>query len=457
MKFYQITDLHFYPARVMKAHGEQWEYRTTYDQKCIAESEAILDKTIELLLSDKETDIIFITGDNVCDGERIGHLELRKKLHRLTDAGKRLFLITGTHDLHPCPLGYSAEKGEHRVAGCTKKELIEIYGEFGYNNAISVHKSTFSYVAKLDEHTRLLALNDDGIGFEDGFHGYFDNQLNWIIEQLKAGKESGDRMLVITHHPLLAPSPFYEFYCKDQMLGDCDRIRELFADYGVQFVFTGHTHMQNINYFDTPRGNRIYDINTASLIGYPSPIRYFELTDAELTVKTLHIDKPDYDLKSMTYMDYSRHHFDYMLKDIVYSAANDFEHFVKVAEGFSLHEEQSRKLKPFILALGKILDKLTFKSAGNLLMCKSKIAPRMYNVRLADFVITLIGNVYGGDEPYVPGTAEYDSFMALYEKIAPVLHKALGSDEIDYVIKGILYDDGFPDNDAVLPVIPYND
>lgn len=455
MKFYQITDLHFYPARVMKAQGEQWEYRSAYDQKCIAESEAILDSAIDFMLADSKIDIVLITGDNVCDGERIGHFELRKKLRRLTDAGKRVFLITGTHDLHPCPLGYSAEKGEHRVPGCTKKELIEIYGEFGYNDAIAVHDSTFSYVAKLDARTRLLALNDDGVGFEDGFHGYYDDQLNWIKEQLEEDRKAGDRMLVITHHPLLAPSPFYEFYCKDQMLGDCDCIRELFADYGVQFVFTGHTHMQNINYFDTPKGNRIYDINTASLIGYPSPIRRFNLTDTELKVKTLHIKRLNYDLKGMSYMEYSRQHFDYMLKDIVHSAANDFEHFVKVAEGFSLHEEQSRKLKPFILALGKILDKLTFKTAGNLLMCKSKIAPRMYNVRLADFVIDLIANIYGGDEPYAPGSAEYDSFMALYEKLAPILHKALGSDKIDDVMKGVLYDKGFPDNDAVLPIIPY--
>ena len=44
-----------------------------YDQKCIAESEAILDATIQMLLDDKEINIVLITGDNVCDGERVGH------------------------------------------------------------------------------------------------------------------------------------------------------------------------------------------------------------------------------------------------------------------------------------------------------------------------------------------------------------------------------------------------
>ena len=46
MKFYQITDLHYYPAKLLKAQGKEWINRAMYDQKCIAESEAILDATI---------------------------------------------------------------------------------------------------------------------------------------------------------------------------------------------------------------------------------------------------------------------------------------------------------------------------------------------------------------------------------------------------------------------------
>ena len=72
--------------------------------------------------------------------------------------------------------------------------------------------------------------------------------------------------------------------------------------------------------------------------------------------------------------------------------------------------------------------------------------------KLADFIITLVTNMYGGDEPFAPGTAEYDSFMAIYSRIAPLVHKVLGSDEIDAVIRGVLYDSGYPDSDAVLPI-----
>ncbi|MCI5735120.1 MAG: metallophosphoesterase [Eubacterium sp.] len=452
MKFYQITDLHYYPARLLKAEGKEWVNRAMYDQKCIAESEAILDAAIQMLLDDKEVDIILITGDNVCDGERVGHISLAEKLHKLTNAGKKVYIITGTHDLHPEPKGYSKEKGEYVVDGCTREELEEIYGDFGFNDAIAKHPETFSYVSQLDDNTRLLALNDDGIGWEDGFHGYFEEQLNWIKEQIADCRKAGQKMIAITHHPLLAPSPIYEFYCKNQMLGDNEKIANLFADNDIHFVFTGHTHMQNINYFDTPKGNRVYDINTASLIGYPSPIRKMELDDNKLTVKTLHPQNVKYDFGSKSYMTYSRDHFDFMLKDIIDSAANDIDRFVEVAECFSLHREQAEKIKVPIHILGKLLDTLTFKKAGTVLMCKSKIAPRMYNVRLADFIITLVRNIYAGDEPYAPGSAEYDSFMAIYDRLSPIIHKIFKGDEIDDVIKGILYDDGFPDSDAVLEV-----
>ena len=81
----------------------------------------------------------------------------------------------------------------------------------------------------------------------------------------------------------------------------------------------------------------------------------------------------------------------------------------------------------------------------------------MYNVRLADFIITLVRNIYAGDEPYAPGTAEYDSFMAIYSRLSPIFHKIFKGDEIDNVIKGILYDSGFPDSDAVLEVPEFID
>ena len=47
----------------------------------------------------------------------------------------------------------------------------------------------------------------------------------------------------------------------------------------MQFIFTGHTHMQNIAVKTTEKGNTIYDINTSALIGYASAIRTVAVYD----------------------------------------------------------------------------------------------------------------------------------------------------------------------------------
>lgn len=93
MKFYQITDMHFYPAREMKACGREWEQRAAYDQKCLAQSEAIVDAAIDFFLADKETDIILISGDNVSDGERVGHYALQKNFAVSQPPAKEFFSL----------------------------------------------------------------------------------------------------------------------------------------------------------------------------------------------------------------------------------------------------------------------------------------------------------------------------------------------------------------------------
>lgn len=454
--FYQITDLHYYAADVLQPQGDAWEYRAKYDQKCVAESGAILDAAIDKLLADTATEVVLISGDLVSDGEKEGHYALPAKLRRLTDGGKRVFVLTATHDVAPYPpypKTYFADRGEVRSEGLTKPELLELYWEFGPKEALSVHRESFSYVTKLSEDIRLFVLNDDGVGWERGFHGYLESELQWLQEQLEEGKRSGDMLLAMGHHPLLKPSPVYS--PADEILGDNEKIAALLADAGVCFMFTGHTHMQNISYFDSPRGNRIFDINTASLIGYPSPIRKMTLTDEALTVETQHIDTLDWNLGGKSYLEYSKDHFEFMLRDIFDAAAHDIRHFCEISQGFSLSKEKAWKLRVPIAAAGKLMDTLTFQKAGRLLLCGKKIPPEMQNRRLCDFVIDVVRNIYAGDEPYAPDTPEYKAFMALADRLMPILRRALKTPDPKAFLEGILYNSGYPDNDAVLPVPKY--
>lgn len=152
---------------------------------------------------------------------------------------------------------------------------------------------------------------------------------------------------------------------------------------------------------------------------------------------------------------YLKDHFDYMLRDIFDAAANDIDRFCELGESFSLKKEQAEKLKVPINLAGKALEKLTFKKAGRLLGVRSRIAPRMYDVRLCDFLITLVNNVYGGTRNYAPGSAEYDSFMALADRAFRLIPsksiQAKYAQEFRPILSDILFNaNGIDSNDAVL-------
>ncbi len=442
---------------MLGACGKEWEKRCLYDQRCIAESEAIIDSVFDYIARDRETDTVLITGDVVCDGELAGHRSLAQKLARLKkESGKRILLITASHDIHTEPKGYSEEKGEYIVSGADKKLLYDIYYDFGLSDALSVHLATNSYCADMGDGYRILMLNDDKKGWGADSYGFYPDQLEWAKAQIEECKRAGCTMLCVCHHPLLSPVKFYRAFSPHEMIEDCDRVAELLADSGVRYLFTGHTHMQSINYYDSPCGNRLYEINTGCLTAYPSPIRRLELDDSgALTVKTEHIKTMAHDMQCKPYMTYLKEHFDFMLRDIFDSAAHDMDRFCSICESFSLKKETAEKLRLPINAAGRLLDTLTFKKAGALLGVKSRVAPRMYDVRLCDFMITLVNNVYGGTRNYAPGSAEYDSFMAIADRLFAVLpSKGLRekySGELREIVCDILFNsNGIDSNNAVL-------
>lgn len=451
LKFYLVTDLHHY-APSLGTTGKAYDRRSNSDQKCLAETGAIIDAAFDKIIEDKEINIVLIPGDLSDDGEMESHLDLIEKLHRLKKAGKRVIVTTATHDYNNCPVRYVGDS-IFPATPTYREDLIDLYREFGLNEAIAFHEESHSYVIKLTPGYRLLALNDDGDG--RSFCGYFPDHLKWILEQIEAAHEAGDEVIAMTHHPVLPPSPIYPLFSKRDMLGDYENTSNILADAGVQFIFTGHTHMQNIAVKQSPKDNTIYDINTASLVGYTSAIRKVVLTDKEMTVTTETIDNFDWDLKGMTVDEYLQSHFDYLLNDIFNSMAFDIPHLSKLAIGFSVEPSTVLKLRVPLTMLGKTLQKLTLGKFATVLGIKKKIDPSVRNLLMKDLVIEIVRNIYAGDEPYTPETPLYKAFAAIIERLKPLIRKFKKGDELlflaeDIFLNGILYDEAPADNNAVL-------
>jgi len=447
LNFYLITDTHHYAVKDLG-------YSDHEDQKCLNETGAILDAAFEKFASQSEIAIVLIAGDLSNNGEMASHIELIEKLDQLQRNGKKVYLITATHDYTYRPDGEQEGKTSAGEGGTSRAMLRDLYEAFGFRDAIAEYPGdNLSYVAQLAPGYRLLCLNDDGNG--RSYCGYDDNHLAWILDQIKAARESGNYIFAMSHHPVLPPSPIYPVFSKRDMLGDYEKISKIFADAGLEFVFTGHSHMQNIGFVTNENGNTLWDINTGSLAGYPTPIRKVTLDGSAMTVKTEKLDTFDWDFKGKDPQEYLRDRFDFLINDIFDSMAYDFERFADLAGGFSMDRKTAYKLKIPIRIAGRIMQKLTLAKAGRLLFVRKKIDNSVGGILIKDLLVEIVRNVFAGTEHYSPDTPEYRAVMAITERLSPLIRRlakgAAFTQDLPGFVAQIIYDDT-PDNDAVLPV-----
>ncbi|MCM1545112.1 MAG: metallophosphoesterase [Ruminococcus sp.] len=450
--FYQISDLHLYAAERIGSHGKSFDFKCSTDQKCMAESSAIVDAAFQKVVEDKDNEVVILSGDLSFDGEQQSHDLIAEKLKKLKAAGKKVYVAFATHDFHMHARAYVDDE-IISLPKYTRAQLRELYNDFGWSDAVSEHTPSYSYAVIPEKGWRFLMLNDDGDAEE--YCGYDESQLEWVKEQTEQAKAAGERIIAVTHHPALPPNLLYPLYSHKQMLGGYEKTIPLFADWGIEFIFTGHTHMQSITHLDTPNGNRIYHVNTGSIIAYPAPFRKVTATEDGLDVKTMSIDSFDWDLKGMSVEEYTKHHFEFMLKDIIYSLGYDINHFRDLAWSFSLDEKTVDKFKPLFVLVGKIVNGLTMKTLGRLLAVGSKVEPSVAKLKVKDFILDVICQMYSGVKVYTPDTAEYRAFMPIAARIGKfVKFKDFEGNPVplEKVIEDLLCETGeFDNTNAFLP------
>ncbi len=452
LKFYHLTDLHYYANDIIGSYGKYYEMKDMLDQKCMDKSGAIIDSAFKAVCEDEETDIILLSGDLTFDGEVQSHDSLIEKLYALKEKGKRVFITFATHDFYMHARKYTDE-GEIELPKYTRAELREKYADFGYNEAIAEHKNSYSYCVQLSDDVRMLALNDDG-DF-DKFCGYYNDLLFWIKDQIEDAHKAGCEIFAMTHHPILEPTPVYPLFSHKAMLGGYEFAGPYLANAGLKYMFVGHTHIHDINSITTDKGNTLYQINTASLTAYPLAYRKIEFTDAGMDVKTVQVTEIDADTDGMSVLDYAKKHFTYMVELVFETLENDFDKFCLLAQGFSGEGEKLRKAQPVLQRMGKIVNGLTFGKLCKLFGCGKYVDKSITDKKIVEFICTVIVNMYSGNEVYSPDTPEYKAFVPVCRKLGKIIklkdHSGNAVD-LEKLVSRILYDNGINDIDAFLPV-----
>ncbi|MDD6355529.1 MAG: metallophosphoesterase [Oscillospiraceae bacterium] len=475
LKIQFITDIHHY-SRKVGTEGKAYEKAESKSQKVIKDTDLVLNEASNILCEDKSTDIVVVAGDTTRDGEIDSHKEVIDMLHDLQKRGKRVYVITATHDFRDGGVadGYVGDEVVKVPAVENRQDLWDMYYDFGPSEAIATHRESMSYVVQLAPGYRLFALNDDTNFKPEGERGsgFSDDCMAWIMEQLRDAQEHDQYVIAMTHHPMIAPSPFYAIIGKGDMQRNHETTREIFADAGLHCMLTGHTHIHDISYVTTEKGNRFYDIACGAAIGCPPTMRtvVFDPKNAKIDVDTIMIKNvPGMDTDGKPFDEYMKGFFFGMIGEVIWSMGNDIDRLAEMTPAFSIPGEKVKKLGWLIKPIGKFLNKLTFKKAWRL--CKKESGLKKEDIadiadkRVVDLILELVQNLYCGDSPYGPDTREYkltcgvlnviDSFLdTIHLNIGKFLK---GATSVRGLVEPLLWNPGYCDAKATLPLYPIYD
>ncbi len=409
-KFFLITDTHYFSEK-LPAHGEAYKEFMQFEQKCFAETAAINKASAEFLSKSSEADTILIAGDLSFNGEKQSHLDFIELLRGLKAAGKKIYVITAGHDFNDNPFAFD-DTGRITPEGTKREELYDLYYEFGFDGALSVHKESLSYVAEISEDVWLFALNNDGDG--EYRHTYTASQRVWIEEMLKKGREQGKMMFVMNHYPLLPACPVFGLI-GDAVMPGADEMTTLFADGGAKLGFTGHMHNQSIKCKTTENGNKFWDVCTGSLIGCPAFMRLVEIKDkTKVQIKSIPVPDFNWDKDGLSHEAYLQRQFDMMINTYIDCMVNDPARLMG-----KLRLPDKDILKKLLPRVGSFVNNSTLGSVCKkfLVKCPDSVKDRP----LKGFILEIVRSIFTGNAPYTEDTDEYKAFMGIISRLGPVL------------------------------------
>ena len=282
VKFAVGTDIHIqndvtelsvnYPENSLYFHASG--SGNVYDQAACLTKEFLYESARE------GAEFILIAGDLTRNGTEVQHRFVASLFSGFEkDTGIQVYVVPGNHDYYD--------------SNTSRAAFREYYADFGYNTALCSDEDTASYTADVGDRYRLIAVDSNDPG-NDG-DGITQALLGWIEEQAAQAVKDGREIIYMMHHSLLEHLYLGRVLMKDFVCRDGDEIAEKFAGWGIQYVFTGHEHGNDVASYTAADGTVVYDVLTTALSAYPVEYRLVTLTDEGADLKIRSIDSFDTD------------------------------------------------------------------------------------------------------------------------------------------------------------------
>ncbi len=256
--------------------------------------QAVFAAAVELVISE-QPDFAIISGDLTANGlpEEIELFITEAK--RLEEAGIPLYVVAGNHDL----ISYSYG------------ELYVLLDEIAQKGVVQYEPGGFSFTVEPVEGLVLIGLQS---ALEKNTKGEIpDTRINWMAEQITTAQERGAVAVACTHHNLIEHYSKEALLVPDMMVSDYQTVAQKFENTGLSVLFSGHAHATDTVLRQA--GAKLYELETASLPNFPSPIRFVTIDAAGvLKTETRSVTQVNWDTGGEVWETYNERRLEEMLE-----------------------------------------------------------------------------------------------------------------------------------------------
>jgi predicted phosphodiesterase len=294
-----LADNHYMDPSLLIQDGPAFQDYLVTDGKLLAASDAIMQEAIyELIHATPKPDLVLVPGDLTKDGELVCHVSVHLYLQQLIQAGIKVRVITGNHDIYnPHSYVYNGAT-KNRVQNIGPDKFRSIYFDCGYSDALYTDPYSLSYVSEPLPNLWLLAIDcckydniNDSIYTAGAIR---PGTMKWVLDRLAEAAAKGKTVFGMMHHGLVEQFTDKDTTFPGFMLDNFKDVANQLMNAGLKIMFTGHFHATDIT--EQQSGNQtLYDIETGSIIVYPCSYRLITyIKDSALIITTKHITNVNY-------------------------------------------------------------------------------------------------------------------------------------------------------------------
>ena len=247
-------------------------------------SESIFRNALRRVIKTKPNALL-IPGDIVDVATESTHKKVAGYLKEVEEAGIEVFVAPGNHDTATKAPSFENGYLEY-VKAVDYDDFKEIYADFGYSEAVDSDEKSISYATDLGDKYRVISIDATRAKANGGKDS--DDLIAWAVNAVEETIADGRIPIGMSHYSLVSHygEILSNFTNEKAYINDALNFREQLMEAGLEYVFTGHMHSSDIASYTDDNGNTLYDIETASLPAFPSPIRKVEVFGDEFKFST---------------------------------------------------------------------------------------------------------------------------------------------------------------------------